>query len=627
MAVDAGFAVALTVRESLLNKALLLAYTTTGFPSSLKFPIVGTPDASVDVFIGPPRVTCADDNSIRIALRLWGALSVTINEVASTRRIDGRLEIRLKPTFEVSGTALVLRPRSESDVTVSQWTFTVIAGGEFPPNADTYLRSSFFRDRLQDAVHLGLSSGLIALPRVDITFLRGVLDALEQDKPVKARVRQGAVLIGLDIKSFDTTIGGQRTTISLIGDIDILVDFARNNDLASVTNAQAIPLFLKDVDSRVASAVSSKGGTLEQFSILPETGRFRVRGVASSSLGSARFSFAIVLGLFAMRPGAVFQGLPKQVRVNTRTWPALTFSTADINVDVQASWKVTLIEVIGAAIHPATAFIIQAIIDNLAKEFRTKIVQGDGVAPTPRVRRSKADTPGAPTVRLAIEEYEITDAGTYIGITLQLESRPAALDGVTSIPQDLRAQLLRYTLSVPLGVRTDDPALRLRWSIVDLGSGTALVNEDDVAADRTTFEFVPQVVAPGVTTLGVGCRVYRALGAEITEVLNDGIELNIGGPLPSAAYVRWFFAVKNPQTRFNEKEQEWHYVGEAVVRRHSNLHRTDRPCMMEPRSSRYISRTDFFDRLPFAVANIALHRLELCDYCFYGGPAGMRASL
>ena len=31
--------------------------------------------------------------------------------------------------------------------------------------------------------------------------------------------------------------------------------------------------------------------------------------------------------------------------------------------------------------------------------------------------------------------------------------------------------------------------------------------------------------------------------------------------------------------------------------------------------------------LPFPVADIDAHRVQLCDYCFYGGPAGLRPSL
>ena len=33
------------------------------------------------------------------------------------------------------------------------------------------------------------------------------------------------------------------------------------------------------------------------------------------------------------------------------------------------------------------------------------------------------------------------------------------------------------------------------------------------------------------------------------------------------------------------------------------------------------------DFLPFPVADIDLHRTNLCEYCFWGGPAGLRATL
>jgi hypothetical protein len=48
---------------------------------------------------------------------------------------------------------------------------------------------------------------------------------------------------------------------------------------------------------------------------------------------------------------------------------------------------------------------------------------------------------------------------------------------------------------------------------------------------------------------------------------------------------------------------------------------------MEARRSRYTYQQDVLDTLPFSVSDIALHRAELCDYCFYGGPAGLRPSL
>jgi hypothetical protein len=179
----------------------------------------------------------------------------------------------------------------------------------------------------------------------------------------------------------------------------------------------------------------------------------------------------------------------------------------------------------------------------------------------------------------------------------------------------------------PLGVGADDPALRIRWTIIDPVSGNVLANQDGPAAGRNTFGFSPATVGPGLAELRITVRVYRPFGATVTDFVNDGITLSIRGPLPAGAYVRWYYDVKNPNVRFDETANAWVYTGDAVVKRHSNYHRTDKPCAMAARHSRYTYRQDLLDSLPFSVSEIALHRAELCDYCFYGGPAGVKPSL
>jgi hypothetical protein len=134
-----------------------------------------------------------------------------------------------------------------------------------------------------------------------------------------------------------------------------------------------------------------------------------------------------------------------------------------------------------------------------------------------------------------------------------------------------------------------------------------------VAADAAVVDSVATTASP--------------FGATVTDFVNDGITLAIRGPLPRGAYIRWYYDVKNPNVRFDTTANAWAYTGEAVVKRHSNYHRTDKPCAMEARRSRYTYQQDVLDTLPFSVSDIALHRAELCDYCFYGGPAGLRPSL
>jgi len=624
MADDAGFAVALTIREHVLNDALLLAYAG-DLPAFLNLPVPGgPPDASVNVFIAPPTITCNSDNTLTLTVQLWGSLSVTVVGVQETGNIDGQLIVRIQPTFVVTGSKLVLSP-GPNDVTVTQWDFNIISGSSFSSNADTYLRSSFFRDRLQDFIR-AIAGDL--LQPIDIGFIGStILPALNMT--AATRVQQGALIIGLNIENF--VMGSN--TITIVGNVNLLADFARNNDIAAVTNAAAVPILLQQVQAEVQAQVSKNGATLDGLlAMTPGMGKFLISGVASNSDGTAKFSFDLIPTLFAFKPGTAFEYLKKPLIVKPRTWPALGFATANVSVDVNPAawvWIVTAVVtgLLGAVPGIGLFLKIEDMVSSLAAQFNAQIKNADTGTPTPRVQHLKPSQPKGATVRIAVEETEITPSGTYVGITVRLAGPPAVLIGPTSIPDNLRTAMLNYIIQLPLGIRADDPQLRVRWTIIDLASGTVLASEDDIAAGRETFAFVPENVGPGLSKLGVGVRVYRTLGAQITDFVNDGITLNIRGPLKAGAYVRWYYDVKNPQVRFNGKSDTYAYTGEAVVKRHSNLHRTDQPCKMEARRSRYLYKVEFLDALPFPVADIAAHRAELCDYCFYGGPAGLRPSL
>ena len=617
MADHAGFAVALTLRERLLNDAVLLAYADGRFPRALAFALPdGPPDARVDVFLAAPEVTCSAGNFLSIALVFWGSLSVTVNNVAQVRNVKGRLRVRLEPRFSVSGSQLLLSPNPE-EVTVTNWDFSVLAGGAFPPDSELYLESSFFRSRLEHAVRLAIGIGVIKLPSVNIAFLGSVLNVVST--AASARVRQGVVLIGLSIES---------DPLTLVGDADLLQEFARNNDLAAVTHKDAVPAVLQDVETQVRGKVTQAGASLDHLTLRAGNGRFLVEGAASKTGATASFSFSLVLALFHTRPGVQFHYLPKPRHVNSRTWASLEFSIADVAVSIDKAWWLNLIEV--AVAVPTlfyVPFYIEGMVSSTADGLSTSIANASTGPRVPRVRRLEPGKPGGPKVRVEIAEYEITVLGLYIGITTRIEAPPGLLLGPATIPADFRGQTLLYAVRLPVGVHAEDPALRVRWSVLDLDSGTVLLNDDSLALGRLTFSFVPQNVGPGLDRLGVVCRVYRTLGPEVEEVVNDGIPLQIRGPLLPGAYVRWRYDVKNPQVHLDEENDTYAYVGESTVRRWSNLHRTDAPCQMAAKISRFVYQLDTLDTLPFALHTILNHRAELCDYCFYGGPAGLRPSL
>jgi hypothetical protein len=618
MADDAGFAVALTLRERLLNDGVLIAYAGGGFPHSLATDLPDDPPpAHIEMFLAPPQVTCRADNTLSLTVRMWGQLKVTMNGVEETGNVSARLTLRLRPTFVVGTSKLTLGfDDVNTDVIATAWSFTVISGPGFSPAADGYLRSTAFRNRLQKAIQIAIAFRVVKLPDIDISFVGAVLDAVA-GATAASRVVDGALLLGIDVESEDITTAG---------DPGQLADFARDNDVAAVTNAVAVPLLLEEVRTKVHDKVAEEGATLERLTMQSKLGKFHVEGRASKSTGTADFSFDLIPAQVASRPGKYFQYLDRPVHVNPRTWPALRFATANVDVDVDPSTWVVIVTALGAILNFGIPLIVADMISDISSRLDASISSADPGSGVPRVQYREPSKPGGARVRIAIEDYEISQAGTYIGLTVQPKAPPGAAVGLTSIPSDLRTHTLGYTVRLPLGVVLDDPALRIRWTVSD-PSGTVLVNEDDVAAGRETFTFVPQAVAPGLSTLAVACRVYRALGAEITDFVNDGVALEIRGPLPAGAYVRWYYDVKNPQVRYDAQAEDWAYAGELVVKRHSNIHRTDQPCANASKQSRYGYRTDVFDTLPMPVVDIVKRRSELCDYCFFGGPGGIRPAL
>ncbi len=621
MSAHAGFAAAVTIRERVLNDSLLLSYDAGNISHWLSAPIPnGPPDVAVSFFLEPPRVECsgADSQSLIVRMRGWGGMQITWNGAIQARNVRWEMHLLMRPRFVLEGVDLRLRPE-HTDITLSGWTFEVLSGGPYSAEADLYLQSGIFRSRLEHALGVAIAAGLLDIPPIDVSFLGSIVSATSMEP--RARVRDGAIIVGLDVAA-----GGIETT----GNAQLLTDFARNNDIAVVTNPIAVPVTFQDAEAQIRDAVAERGATLESLSITVEEGRFRVTGKASRSEGSVHFSFAVIPVLFHFRPGALLPARKGTIEVKPRMWPALGFQVADVSVDVNKSTWVIIAEVVGAVL---TGAVIPLIIEDLVRgvtrqvTFAIRSQEVPPQPPPPRLRRLESRVPGGPTVRLMIEEFEIRTAGVFTGITLRPDIPPPVLIGLTSIPRNFTGNPLRYRVRLPFGKLPDDPSLRVRWTIVDLDSGTILVNEDDVARDRLDFEFVPENLGLGVSRFGVMCRVYRTLGPQITDFLNEGITLQVRPPLASGGYVRWRYDVKNPQVEFNQEAGVWWYAPEKVTRRWSAIHRTDRPCKMADKRSRYTHATEFLNALPFSLNQIIERRAQLCDYCFFGGTGKTLPSL
>ena len=633
MAEDAGFAVAVTIRESLINNALLTSYAKKTFPRTLAHDLPGTAQPSaIDMFLAPPVVNCRRDR-MTIAVQMWGTIDVTMTDTKETGSVAANLTLRLNPAFKVNVGVDQFGVKFQNldlvfedlvtDVTAIAWSYEVISGPPFSPAADAYLRSNGYMLRLQAAIQGAILLRLVSLPSLDASFLGDGLLKAVSGHVAQTKVVAGAVLLGLDITS-----DGLTGHIETHGDLDQLEDFALSNDVAAVTSAVAVPVQLQQAQDEVKNAVSQSGGTLDWLTIEAQTGHFHVRGSAHDTGGSVDFSFDVTPQMWASRPGKLFQYLPEYVKVNPRQWPALAFSIDNPQASTSPAWWVDLIAIVGFYLNPGTPFVIFSLAADNARYVQGDISRAQAPDPTPRVQHLKSLVPGGPTVRIALNEFTISTDGTYTGITMQPKALPGALMGVETIPEDFAGEALGYEVRLPLGAMPDDPALRVRWTVTD-PQGNVLVNSDDAAAGRLMFTVTPAVDAPGQSEVAVSVRVYRALGAQITDLVNDDIRLTIRqAPAGTGAYVRWSYEVKNPQVAFDEVNNEWRFAGDRRVKRHSNIHRTDDAhCQNAFKPSRYAPQRDLLDALPFPLADVTLHRSQLCDYCFFGSPGGFRLRL
>ncbi|MCA1815462.1 MAG: hypothetical protein LC746_03490, partial [Acidobacteria bacterium] len=483
------------------------------------------------------------------------------------------------------------------------------------PAADAYLHGDDFKELIRSS--LSDAVGSQKFPVIDFRKL-GPFNHISFPTVDVQCVNQ-ALVLGINIDTGTFATNGDRTA---------LADFAGSNDVAVAVNPDAIGPMMPSAEQTVQSEIDGYGATLESFDIRCDEGRFRVSGRASMTGGAANFSLAVVPRMTYSLPGVIFPiSTKKSMHVRPRSWLALSFFPAEAEVDIDRSDWLQVVEVVGGVLTLGfLPFVIEATISEVVRNISGGILSADlntdGNGVLPRVSRS-----GDPPTRFKIEQFEIHTSGVFFGISSRLEAPQANLGGVKSIPRDFAGRSLRYDVRLPFDALEDDPFLFVRWTVVDLDSGSVLVNDDDKARGRLSFEFAPGVAGPQADRFAVVCRVYRVLGPFTTDLLNQTIRLEVGDPLPRGAFVRWHYYVKNPQIKFNDGAPPWSYTGDATVERWSKFHRTDKPCRNANHRSRFVYFDEVLDDLPFPLRDINGNRYRLCDYCFFGGPASTVAAL
>jgi hypothetical protein len=624
---DAGFAVAITIRERLLNDAITNAHAAADVPHKLRIDSVpgGPPEVAADVFLNAPVAACRPDGALTLTLPVWGTLTVTEGGASGQAHVSAQLVLALRLLYFIDGKKLSLEFNQPlQDIQALQWTLEVLPGSTVSPAHAAYLQGTAFRDRLTKMLAAAVALQQIRIPKIPVDFLGGLLDwGFQID--VRAKVLAGALVLGLDLTPTDAS-----PDVSTAGRLDELDDFAQANDLAAVTSAMAVPLLLRKVSDQITTEIHNAGASLDRLDITPQERYFHIEGSASNDDGSVEFSFDLERGNTAYSPGAAFQYLKKPVKVNNRHWPAVTFTATHVDVDTDPAWWIYPLVAIagyltdGVALLPALGMIAM-LSDETDREVSGTIAnKGDAFAA--KVQHLKPSSPAGAVMRVVIEEFEISPDGTYLGMTLRPAEFAGTLDGPSSLPRAYASQSLGYAVSLPYGVAADDPLLKVRWSVLD-GTGHVLHTEDGPFAGRALFVFDASAYLADSAALQVDCAVYRDFGVRTDALFSAAIALTFDDTPTAGRYLRWFYDVKNPQVHWDPTNKKWVYDGELRISRHSRLHRADQPCANAKKPSRYLYRLDSLDALPFPLAELSKQRDTLCEYCFYGGPRKHLAAL
>ena len=614
----AGYAAAVTIRQQLFDDALLNAWHSGQIAHSFFKSAQHTPSPSVtaNFFIGPPHVRFVSYDRVDGILRLngWGTISVRTNPFpfpVETRTIQWQADLLITPTAASVGTIVLLSTKKDQ-YRVIGWQFDVLSGTPFSAAADTFLHGDVFKSDLQTWLRDAIGS--LSFPIIDFSYL-GPFGGVSFTT-IDVQCVDQALMLGFNIDNGVFATNGDRSA---------LADFAGSNDVAVAVNPDAIKPMMPNAEQMVQDQIDQYGATLEFLDITCEEGRFRVHGRASMTGGAANFSLAAVPRMTFSRPGAFIPMSKKTMVVKARSWLAISFVPADPHVDIDRSDWVIVVEAIGGVVTLgflpfAVESFISQIVRNITGGISSADLNTDGV--TPRVRRF-----GDPPTRFKIEQFEIHTSGIFIGISSRFEKPDAKLSGIKSIPRNFVGRQVRYEVQLPFDALEGDPFLRVRWDVVDLGSGTVLLNDDGPARNRLRLEFSPGGIGPQVDRFAVVCRVYRVLGPFTNELLNETIRLDVLAGLDDGAFVRWRYYVKNPQIKYDGRAEQWLYTGDSVVERWSKFHRTDKPCQNVKHRSRYASNDELLDDLPFPIRDMNGNRYRLCDYCFFGGPASTIAAL
>lgn len=637
MALHANYGAVLVLRQSMVQEMINISYHNGKIPKRL--PENSLPGMMSSFFLDIPKVEFLKNDSrfIFIDLKFWGPLTMNIFNISVkvgvmfTIRERIALEACLKDTE--SGTELAFSLDADHAF-LNSVNFNVYAGGAYIQIATDLLKAivdnGTTESQLQQAIVSSLKeSGNNMLPGIPINYLGSFIN--KTNASVTVRPMDGLLALGFDLKINDEWT---------MGHPDELADITGGFEVGYCVNPDAVDLIFSNSKEKVRTVVEvEQGAVLNYLNVSLQEGSFHVAGKATKSPGTATFSLDFIPHL--IRPGVHVEwddDCDGHVSYTTPSREELWLEAQNVNVDLEADWWVRALEALGGILSFG---MVTMFVELLFDTFRNNIVSGirrEGVQPLGnRVQEFTLPGTSAPMVRMKLENFQIHTDGMHSVFSIKPQSSisKVSMSGPEFIPiEDLAKAGIKYTVKFPYGISVEDPELKIRWVVRRISDNTILLSTDKPAVFNISIQLddIKQEFY-NASRFMVECRVYRTLGADITDLFNGYLILNISDRLDrEKPYVRWSHYVWEPVIRV-EQDGSHTLLGHELQYRVSDIHRTTYPgrCLM---ASRYsiempnIPPTErlqptgltYMDELPFPKQDLIKNRHLVCDYCFFGGP-------
>jgi hypothetical protein len=600
MTAAAGFAAVLAIGESTMRRMVRVLYITNKIKHAvgIDVPIPGFGRLRGTLFVGLPslRFVDAGDDRVTLDLHLWGRVRTPL---PMTVEVTGQVTAPMRVRLVTAGGAPVLRLGIRGQA-ASLSRPTLVTDPPLPPAIRAQLTPAALTQLLQPVIREQLGSQSTAPIKLDL--LGGLTRA---DLSAKARVRDDVLLIGID-----TTWAGPRrpSSISTSGDPDALRDIRRDGDVAVFVPGEQLPAVFADVERRIRRMVAQRRATLDVLTLRPVRGAMHVHVEAHDDDGATTFDFDVV---------PVLTVDPRDDRKER-----VRFEPRNVEVSVDASLRNKVIAgIVGVFTFGWAGIRAQELADAMRASIASSIREG-GTDAGPRTTWFTLPGTTSPLIKLRVQAYTIAPSGSRVQVALNpLLPKPRLLEVSRLWADEAGTHVQTFAVvAYPPDVLPDDPRLRVRWELVREDTGV-------VVARGSERRFRADVVIPGgpaAVPVALTCAVRRRLATGDQLLYRARLSLRRSTTISNdRPFVRW---VHHSVVQWVRKNADGSLTRDDLVTlpRASTIHRTDVPggCLfVEPpgESTGSIDYT-YLDSLPFPVEEIADHRDEVCDYCFFGGP-------